>query len=1122
MLVSLQSKGPMKTPNFCRLIFPALLFLVASLAVPARAASADVDWSVVVLDRILAAVPPGQRLAQVGDMMIPATNLLAWRNWLAGVPSQQSAFSGSPLSPTWTGGNVYYEFTTSGSNAVSAVHQKAFQDCAAEWAMFANLHFIPHTTESNFVTVQESAGLEGGQSTVGMMGGQQFLQISPDAWNHGTICHEIGHTLGLVHEHQRSDRDMFVIILTNNIATGGEGNFVLLSDSKNQGAYDFESIMHYSRNQLSTNTAVDTIEPQPAFSQFLNLMGQGDPILTPLDRAGMVAVYGAGPAIGPVVTNTQDSGPGSLRAALYYAFDHPGTTIRFNIATNDPGFSNNAFSIQPSDRFPSLINATLLDGSTEPGNLNPNGPAIVLSGAQIGPDLFPNGLRFRGTNCVARSLVINGFPSSGVLLDGTNTTGNTVAGCYLGINATGTSAVPNGLPPVSITNGASGNTIGGLTAASRNIISGSVSQGIAIRDAGTQGNVVEGNYIGLNAAGTAALPNQLAGMEIFNGAQSNIIGGTQSGARNVISGNTLQGIFVSDAGTTGNVIEGNYIGLNAAGTASIGNGFSGIEIGGGAQSNVIGGVAPGSANVISGNTLQGVLIDGINVTGNRVEGNYIGLGPGGVGAIGNGEAGVNLAASAQGNFVGGPAAGNFIGGNHNQGVLIRGAGSSGNFVAGNLLGLDANGNAQGNSWSGLEISGGALSNIVGGTSEPMRNFISGNGNQGILIGGSGTVGNLIEGNYIGLSLTGISAVGNTWSAVEINNGAEGNIIGGIVGARNYLSGNGNYGVYVHDTNTSFNVIQGNSIGLNAAGNSLPNTFAGVALANGAQSNQVGGVTLGAANFLADNLLDGVQFFDPGTTGNPARGNSIFGNSGVGIGVYNGADDSIGAPTLASAVLTTNVTVSGSLNGSPSTTYHLDFYANPSSANPAQAMTYLGAVDATTGAGGAAAFSTNVALIVPAGQIITATATDPAGNTSSLSEGVAVSTVDSVGDGISDAWRAAHFGGNGMTTNSQSCATCDPDHDGFANMQEFLSGTDPNNAASALRIGTPNVSATNATVSFSSVQGIVYRVEARDDVAAGFWFVMADQIEGTGGTVQIIDPGAGKTWPRRFYRVDVLH
>src|SRR4029077_19332599 len=110
-------------------------------------------------------------------------------------------------------------------------------------------------------------------------------------------CHELGHTLGLVHEQQRSDRDLYVTIFTNNMISGTEPNFALLTDSQTKSAYDFLSVMHYARNSLSVSPSLDTIEPLPAYARFINIMGNSDPTLSASDRSGMAAVYGAGPGV---------------------------------------------------------------------------------------------------------------------------------------------------------------------------------------------------------------------------------------------------------------------------------------------------------------------------------------------------------------------------------------------------------------------------------------------------------------------------------------------------------------------------------------------------------------------------------------------------------------------------------------------------------------------------------------------------------------------------------------------------------------------------------------------------------------------------------------------------------
>ena len=252
--------------------------------------------------------------------------------------ARASAFYGT--AQLWPGGNVYYTFDSS----VSALKQRVFLDSAAEWALFANLHFTPRSTQANYVTIVETnflgnEVLEGGVSAVGIVGGQQFIYFSSNVWNHGTICHELGHTLGLAHEHQRSDRDSYLTIITANVVPGGMGGLVKLTGTRNETPYDFLSIMHYTQWSGSINPpTLATMVPLPQYSQFANIMGEGDPILTPYDRAGMAVIYGAGPTLTNVVTNTQDSGPGSLRAALYYAYDNPSTTVKFNIPISDPGF----------------------------------------------------------------------------------------------------------------------------------------------------------------------------------------------------------------------------------------------------------------------------------------------------------------------------------------------------------------------------------------------------------------------------------------------------------------------------------------------------------------------------------------------------------------------------------------------------------------------------------------------------------------------------------------------------------------------------------------------------------------------------------------------------------------
>jgi len=1155
-------------------VITALLFLIYPCL---WAATANEDWNVTALRKLLANVPPGQNLVQLGDEQVPTAYLQNWCNHLAGGPQPKLAFD--QYFTAWPNGNVYYSFDSS----VSAPHQKAFRDAAGEWATFANLHFIPRTNEANYVVVTNSPSLDGGVSAVGMVGGPQLLQIGPTAWNRPTLCHELGHTLGLVHEHQRSDRDNYVSIITSNILSGYEFDFIVLPGSLNQTAYDFLSVMHYRQNAFSVTTDADTIVAHPPYAQYQNLMGnQYDPVLSLGDRVGMAKVYGAGPVPSSVVTNTADSGPGTLRAALHYAFDNPGTTITFDIPASDPGYSNNVFNFLPTDAFPSLVNGTVLDGSSEPIDSNPNGPALLLSGAlSRDPSVYPNGLQFRGSNCVVRSFVINNFPNYGVILTGSNTSGNAISGCYLGTDASGMAAVSNGIVSLQIMNGAHDNTIGGLTAASRNVIGGSIYQGMVIRDPGSDHNTVEGNYLGLNASGTAPLPTAWSGLQIFGGARSNLIGGYTSAARNIIAGNSQQGIVISETNSDDNVIAGNYIGLDPTGSFAIPNGWAGVEIFGGAKSNIVGGDSPAARNVISGNNYQGVLISDNNSDENVVAGNYVGVDPTGAAALPNGWSGVEVFGGSAGSVIG-PA--NVISGNLNYGVVLSQPGTRGNVVEGNVIGLNAAGSlAIGNHYAGVGIYGGGQSNQIGGSFPGQGNLISGNLDQGVAIGGLGTQGNLVRGNYIGVDTTGASAIGNglagvnlyggaafneiggndpgsrnvisgnhaqgillqdsgtkqnvvlgnlvglnamgaaalsnAWTGIELYNGVSGNQIGGLGEGRNFVSGNGIYGIALDDFSRG-NFIQGNTIGLDAANTEpVPNTYAAVALYGGSTSNWIGGTFPGAANLIANSSAEGVLISDASTSNNTVRGNSVFSCKYSAIALYNGANNNAASPALATATTTTNCIITGSFKGAAGTSYLIDFYADAPPAGVAQAKTHLESRP-VTGTGSTTAFTAALGAHLPLGRSITASATDPAGNTSALSTGIATTMISSVNDGIPDAWRARYFGGSGTTTNNLSAATADPDHDGLNNLQEFLAGTDPTKSASVLDLTAIGPAFSTNTVILHSADGIVYQIWFSDDLAPATWSILADQVVGTGGDIPVAVPGGGEAG-QRFYRAKVV-
>ena len=266
------------------------------------------------------------------------------------------------------------------------------------------------------------------------------------------------------------------------------------------------------------------------------------------------------------VTNTNDSGPGSLRQVILDANASPGTdTITFNIPGAGP------HTIQPASALPTITDPVVIDGYTQPGATpNTNGPGlginamlmIELDGSMMGAEA--NGLHITGGNSAVGGLVINSFGSSpgvwasgiGILLD-TNG-GNVIEGNFIGTDVTGTVDLGNSFDGVAISN-ASNNTIGGITAEARNIISGNNGNGVVLR-AEAMGNFVQGNLIGTDISGTAALGNSGDGVWIID-AHDNTIGGMMASARNNIAFNAADGISVSSG--TGNAILSNDIFSNA-------------------------------------------------------------------------------------------------------------------------------------------------------------------------------------------------------------------------------------------------------------------------------------------------------------------------------------------------------------------------------------------------------------------------------------------------------------------------------------------------------------------------------------------------------------------------------
>jgi hypothetical protein len=300
---------------------------------------------------------------------------------------------------------------------------------------------------------------------------------------------------------------------------------------------------------------------------------------------------------------------------------------------------------------------------------NAAGSAAVLNtsyGVQLADGAHDNLI---GGSLVSDRNLISGNGLSGVYIQGAATTSNRVANNYIGTNLAASAAIPNGAYGVQLADGAHGNTIGGTAFANRNVISGNMLSGVAMQGATTTGNSIMGNYIGTNAAGSAAIPNRTYGVQIADSAHGNSIIGTIS-ARNVISGNTLSGVSIQGAATANNVIAGNQIGTNAAGNVALPNGAHGVQLAGGAHHTIVGGSSVVGRNVISGNAHSGIAIQDNGTTGNQVDSNYIGTNAAGSAAVPNGDAGVTIDGASGNQIGSAANTSQLISGNAGAGIYI--------------------------------------------------------------------------------------------------------------------------------------------------------------------------------------------------------------------------------------------------------------------------------------------------------------------------------------------------------------------------------------------------------------------------------------------------------------------
>jgi parallel beta-helix repeat protein len=495
-----------------------------------------------------------------------------------------------------------------------------------------------------------------------------------------------------------------------------------------------------------------------------------------------------------LLTTSADSGAGSLRQAILNVdADSSADTIQFAMTDGS--------AISLSSALPAITNTVTIDAQ---------GQVVELTGASAGA--AANGLDFESGSAgsLVNGLTIDSFGGAGVVL---NAGSVTLQNNYIGTNTTGSAAKANhdGVLITSNANNLIGNVISGNNYSGVSVTGdGNVLQGNLI------GTDATGTQAVANSGGGSSTTT--AGVFVFN-ASNTLIGGPTAADRNVISGNSQSGItFVGGTGA-GNVVQGNYIGLDKTGAVALGNSYAGVTLGTYLDTpvsnvSVLGNVI--SANVYSGillygatnNTIQGNLI-GTDATGHGTMDSTTLL-P----TFGNNADGITIDQDSAGNLIGGTtsAARNVISGNWGNGVGVVGAASGTNLVEGNYIGVDIDGKTApaGNQGQGVYVQAGQLTLGAVGAA----NVISGNLGYGVWLSG-GT--SQVIGNLIGVAADGVSALGNAGDGVYITN-SSGNVIGGTAAGQGNViahNGAGGTGRGVNIMSGVNNAVEGNAIYANA-------------------------------------------------------------------------------------------------------------------------------------------------------------------------------------------------------------------------------------------------------------------------------------------------------------------
>lgn len=607
------------------------------------------------------------------------------------------------------------------------------------------------------------------------------------------------------------------------------------------------------------------------------------------------------------VTTTADGGPGSLRQAILSANDGsglPADVIEFAIPNAGP------HTIVLSSDLPAVTDPVSVLGTTQSGYAG--SPLVEVDGNGTAA----TGLRVRSGAVEVRALSLVGFSGTGILIDdgdggvtvagcyvGVRPDGTTAAGNNVGIEVERVTQITIGGPGSTDGNVISGNAGRGLSVVSFNALFGSdVIAGLQ----------VEGNRIGTTADGTAGLGNGDTGVFLsgrYDDAQivGNLVSGNDGDGIHL---STADG--PSDPVVT---VRGNRVGTNAAGTAAIENTDDGLFVDE-TPRVLVGGPTAAARNLISGNGERGITVSGHRADDVRIQGNYVGVNAAGDAALPNRTYGIDVVGDTDGRLenvlIGGPndGEGNLVSGNGPfstgfDGIHLRGSFTllNGSFqytvrtatVEGNVVGTDATGTAAvGNQRHGMNISNVENVSII-------NNLISGNEDEGLrLTNVDGSA--VVEQNRTGVDASSTAALPNGTDGMQLGSLRS----GATLAVRdNVVSGNGRTGIFLIPSEDNAGVtVERNLVGVSGDGQNAPlgNDGEGVRIAGADRTFQyvVGSTSPADGNVIAYNGSSGVSIpeYQPATSSVPVggddlavRGNLIYGNGGIaidlGTGGFNG-------------------------------------------------------------------------------------------------------------------------------------------------------------------------------------------------------------------------------------------